>query len=119
MKRSITVALLVFFVLTAIFSTENNSLINKENAPIKFFGEAESGFFAVTGHTIQIGTSGTNFNYLTQGGQEILLPFQRFNVGATLFDKHRISFLYQPLEINTTVNFREAVTIDGVLQQIL
>jgi len=35
-------------------------------------------------------------------------------VGATLFERHRISFLYQPLEINTTVKFRDPVTIDDI-----
>jgi len=113
-KRIIVIFLVAILGLTAMFAGENDSLINKDNSPIKFFVEAESGFFVVTGHTIKIGTTGTSFNYLTQGGQEILLPFQRFNVGATLYDKHRISFLYQPLEVNTSVKFREDVIIDGV-----
>jgi len=113
-KRIIVVALLAIVSLTALFAAVNDSLINKEDAPIEFFGEYESGFFVIAGHTIKIGTSGTNFNYVSQGGQEILLPFQRFNVGATLFDRHRISFLYQPFEVNTTVKFRDSVIVDGV-----
>lgn len=115
MEKKFFIILLVLLVsINSLFSMNDESLINYENAPIKFFVDYEAGFFVVSGHTIQIGSTGTEFNYVTQGGQEILLPFQRFNVGATLFDRHRISFLYQPLEINTKVKFRENVTIDGI-----
>jgi hypothetical protein len=30
-----------------------------------------------------------------------------------LYDRHRVSFLYQPLEVNTTVRMQEDITIDG------
>ncbi len=116
MRRNMILAsfLFVLFGLTGIYAGDDDSLINREDSPIQFFGEYETGFFGVTGHTLQIGDSGTNFNYVTQGGQDILLPFERFTVGATLYDRHRISLLYQPLEVNTQVNFRDPVTIDDV-----
>lgn len=112
---------LALILLVLIVGTVNivaqESLINSEDSPIQFFAEYEGGFLALTGHTIQIGTDGdgaTNFDYVTQGGQDILFPFERFTVGALISDRHRVSFLYQPLEINTQLRFREDVKVDGV-----
>ena len=115
MKRNILLIAVIIVVLgTASIFGGNESLLNKDDAPLQAFFEYEGGFVGVTGHTIQIGETGTEFDYVTQGGQDILLPFERFTVGVTLNERHRISFLYQPLEINTQVNFQDPVTIDGV-----
>jgi len=80
---------------------------------VQFFVEYEKGLVSVLAHNIQIGSSGTQFDYVTQGGQDILFPFERLNVGAVINDNHRVSFLYQPLEKNTVVPFESTVTIDG------
>ena len=56
----------------------------------------------------------TEFDYVSQGGQEILYRFERYNAGFVLNNKHRVSFLYQPLEITTEVTFREDVIVDDV-----
>jgi len=50
---------------------------------------------------------------VTQGGQDILFPFQRISAGLVINNRHRISFLYQPLEINTVVPFESNVIVDG------
>lgn len=80
----------------------------------RFFAEAEGGITKVLKHTFQSGDTGTQFNYVTQGGQEILFPFSRIKAGFTLADRHMFNALYQPLVVNTEVTFREDVTIDGV-----
>lgn len=75
--------------------------------------EAELGVIKFLNHTLQFGETGTEFNYVTQGGQEILFPFERYEAGIRLFDNHVIRFLYQPFVVPTHVTFREDVTIDG------
>jgi hypothetical protein len=86
----------------------------KLNEHISIALQYEKGFVKLFHHTIQIGESGTEFDYLTQGGQEILFPFDRFSADLYLFKKNKISFLYQPLTLETTTRFYEDVTIDNV-----
>jgi hypothetical protein len=72
----------------------------------------ETGAVKVLKNTLQIGTGGTNFNFVTQGGEEILFPIQRFTGNLILGQRHNIVLLYQPLQIETKVATRSAVTID-------
>ena len=106
----------LIFLAAAVSVFAENSLINKEDAPVKFFLESELGTTAVQYHTIRIGTAGTasDFDFVNQGGQELLFPFERYNAGMVIADQHRVSLLYQPLEILTEVVFKSDVTIDGV-----
>jgi hypothetical protein len=75
--------------------------------------EAEAGYLGFLHHTYQSGDPGTNFNYISRGGQDILFPLTRFNAELTLGEAHTIALLYQPLEVNTTVLFQEDVLIDS------
>jgi len=99
-------------------SAEEGSIINEEDSKIQVFAESELGVVKVNYHTILIGDegsgTGTTFNYVTQGGQEILYRFERYNLGFIADDQHKFSFLYQPLEVNTEVVFKENVIVDGV-----
>ncbi|MGD1821501.1 MAG: hypothetical protein ACPKM0_01920 [Pleomorphochaeta sp.] len=113
MKKILSILIVLLIISTPIFASSDDSLINKEDSDIQFFVEYETGAVSVLYHTIQIGDPGTLFNYVTQGGQDVLFPFERFNVGAVINDRHRVSFLYQPLEVNTVVPFEADVTIDG------
>lgn len=104
---------------TAIFADSHESWINREDAPVQLFGEFETGFFGVTGHVIQISDPGESgdqylFDYKNEGGQDILFPFERFTVGAVIGERHRVSFLYQPLTVNTSVKFEEDKIINEV-----
>ncbi len=77
--------------------------------------EAELGFIKLLSHTYRVGPEGTNtnFDFVNQGGQEILFPFSRFTVFLTIDTKHQIRFLYQPFELVTEVDFPSTVTVDG------
>jgi hypothetical protein len=117
MKARVIIITLIFSLLISLglsAQVQQNSFINLPDSPIQVFAEVETGFVKVLSHTFQSGDTGTNFNFVTQGGQEILFPFQRVTLGANLGDRHLISALYQPLTIETEVTFRDAVTIDGV-----
>ncbi len=72
-----------------------------EDAFIKIHPRYELGFIAVLFHDYQSGTDGTRFNFLTQGGQDTLFPYQRFTLEAVLDSRHILSFVYQPLTLTT------------------
>lgn len=77
-------------------------------------GTLELGYSAVVSHKIQSGKSGTNFNYVKDGGQDILFPFARAEVSLRTTDRDRFIFLYQPLELNTRTVLRQKLQIDDV-----
>jgi hypothetical protein len=61
----------------------------------------EEGALGVIAHEYRVGAGGTDFNFVTQGGQDVLFPYQRFSVDVVLAGKSHITFLYQPLTIST------------------
>lgn len=77
---------------------------------------AELGFVRPLYHTIQIGRDTYSFDYVGEGGQEILQPWARFEVDALFSQRHEVSFLYQPLTFNTgtRVDNPDGITIDDV-----
>lgn len=80
------------------------------------FVETEQGTIGILSHTYQNGKApdgGTSdvFDFKNQGGQDLLYPFQRYAVGATINGAHRIWFTYQPLLLQTNVTFQEDVTV--------
>lgn len=74
----------------------------------------ELGFVDVPHHTLQFGENTDQFDYVTQGGQEILFPFQRLriDVGIGERQRHHVSLLYQPLTFETVTQMEETLTID-------
>jgi len=84
---------------------------------LDIYAQAEQGAIKLLQHTYRVGAvadGNDNFDFVHQGGQEILFFFERYTLGTTIAKKHDISFLYQPLEIVTNVKFKEAVQIDDV-----
>jgi len=103
MKKTILVivSVLVFSILS--FST----FLNEEGNIYNLNLEYENGWVKVLSHTLQFGNDGTEFDFVEQGGQDILFPFERFTADLELFNKHHIVFLYQPLTVETKVQQRE------------
>ncbi len=64
-------------------------------------------------HHVQFGRDGTEFDYVGEGGQDVLFPFARLSMELQL-SRHRVIFLYQPLELETKVVAERAVTVDGL-----
>lgn len=75
---------------------------------------AELGVVKVWYHTLQFGQNTTVFDWVKNGGQEILFPFKRLTADLTLFRRHDIVFLYQPLTIPTTSRVPDDLT-GGIL----
>ena len=74
----------------------------------------EIGFVDIPHHTIQFGEGTDRFDYVRQGGQEILFPYQRLRLDLELGTggRHTVSLLYQPLTFETVTQIEEGLTID-------
>ncbi|MBN8217804.1 MAG: hypothetical protein J0L75_14260 [Spirochaetes bacterium] len=70
-------------------------------SPVQIIPHAELGFAAVLSHTYQSGANGTRFNFVTMGAQDTLFPYVRLSVDVAIGARNRVSFLYQPLTLNT------------------
>lgn len=126
MKRTrnsrITVALATVIMLAAALFLPASAFAADSAAPkaaapiIKPYTQFESGAVKLLSHTYRSGVSPANsdFNFVTEGGQEILFPFERYLAGMTIAGRHDVQFLYQPLLIDTEVTFRAARTFDSV-----
>jgi hypothetical protein len=73
---------------------------------------AELGFLAVAAHTIKFSNSGTNIDYVDEGGQDVLFPYTRWSVDLRLARHHHLTLLFQPLEIDAEVRLKRAVSVD-------
>jgi hypothetical protein len=93
-----------------------DSFVNLNDGPLSLSLIGETGFLKVINHTITIGDpvdGNTPFDYVREGGQEILFPFNRLTAELGIGSRHRVIFLYQPLTIVTQVWLQDARTIDG------
>jgi hypothetical protein len=117
MKKTILFLTAVLLV-SGVFADGPGTLLNPSGNSMKIFFELETGLVGVLNHTYQSGKSNegaSTFDFVKEGGQDILFPFDRYVAGLTINEKHRIGLLYQPLTVVTNVTFREDVMIDSVL----
>jgi len=101
--KSILLAILGFFLLSS--STVGTTLS----------GTIETGFLAVLAHKIQLSKDGTYFDYVQDGGQDVLSAITRFSVDWRISQKHCISLLYQPLALESREVLKRDVKFDGLL----
>jgi hypothetical protein len=74
---------------------------------------AEMGFVGVLAHTIQFGKQGTKFDYVADGGQNVLFPFRRMSAELHLKPRHTIVLLYQPLDVRTETYLESPLVLDS------
>lgn len=96
------------------FSTGKRYLLNRDNSWYKFKIGYEKGFLGFISHTIQFGTDGTNFNYIDEGGQNVLFPFTRMTADLKMNERHNLTFLIQPFEIYTSSLPERDIIIENV-----
>jgi hypothetical protein len=83
-------------------------------APSRVRFRADAGMLAVISHEIQQGDPGSTFDYRDEGGQDVLFFVKRFTASVDIADRHRLSFLYQPLELRTRTRLERDILIEGV-----
>jgi hypothetical protein len=81
---------------------------------VKFRGIAEFGFLSVLSHKIQFGTNGTYFDYVNNGGQDVLFPSTRFSAEMDIGNRNTFILLYQPLQLETQDLLKRDVTVDNL-----
>lgn len=82
-----------------------------EPSPVQL--RADFGFLGVLQHDYQQGDPGSTFDFRDEGGQDVLFPVARYVVRVDLAARHRLSFVYQPLELRTRETLRRGVLVDG------
>lgn len=75
---------------------------------------AELGFLDPISHKLQLGEPATEIDLVEEAGQDVLFPFLRAEIDATFATRHRISFLYQPLNLQTSVRAERDWVVDDV-----
>ncbi|MEO0085437.1 MAG: hypothetical protein ABIK37_02270 [candidate division WOR-3 bacterium] len=73
----------------------------------------ERGYVGVLAHTIQFGREGTKFDYVREGNQNILFPFERLSAELHLKQRHGLVLLVQPLDVRTVATLRSPLILDG------
>lgn len=76
-------------------------------------GSFEYGFLGVASHKVQFSNSGTYFDYVEEGGQDLLFPFSRFSIDLRLNKNSSLVFLYQPLALETQELLSRDILVDG------
>ncbi len=74
----------------------------------------ELGFVAPLSHKIQQGKNGTYFDYVNDGGQDNLFNFARASVEAKFNKRHIVTFLLQPLDLQSRVALKDDLIVQNV-----
>lgn len=77
-------------------------------------GTVELGFLGVLAHDITLGEDGTRIDYAADGGQSNLYFVPRLQAELDIWRQHRITFLYQPLELVSSSTVSRDLRIDGL-----
>lgn len=107
MPKRVSVAL-TLLLLSAMVRTASEA----EAAP-RLDATVELGGLSPLYHRLQFGRDGTYFDYVKDGGQDVIFSFARLSMDLTQ-GRHHVVFLYQPLELNTQVVLPRDVTVDGL-----
>jgi hypothetical protein len=117
MMKRLSLILMALLLIPAAVQAEGSLINQNEGSSVKLYFEVETGMVRVTNHRYLVGREdegATNFDFVSQGGQDVFYPFDRYTAGLKIREKHHVGLLYQPLEINTAVTFREDVLIDSI-----
>jgi len=88
---------------------------NSDSSKIQFRTVAELGFVSVLAHKIQLGNNGTYFDYVNDGGQDVLFPATRLSIEMDLNSRNTFILLYQPLRIESQAVLRNDEIFNGTI----
>lgn len=109
--------LLLIPLLAAAVTPAAGSWLNSPDNSFEVRLAPEMGFVGVLKHTIQFGKDarGTKFDYVAEGGQNILFPFRRMSAELHLKPRHTIVLLYQPIDIRTEAYLENTLIVDSTV----
>ena len=94
-----------------------NALANatKASTSCNFFLKFDYGLIGVFYHQVKWGKSDfTSFDYVKDGGQDLLFPTWRIELGVTRTN-HKLTLLYQPIFLETETVIETELMVDGDL----
>ena len=115
MKNLSLKVLSVIVAILLLFPFFGKLIAQNETSKFQYRAVAEIGFTSVLSHQIQLGNNGTNFDYVKNGGQDVLFPTFRFSLEMDLNKKNTFIILYQPLRIETQSVLPNNTTFNGVM----
>jgi hypothetical protein len=92
---------------------QEGGLYNRPGSFLSFQSSVELGFLGFFAHQIQLGETGTYFDYVNEGGQDVWFPFQRISADISIGAHNRLVFLYQPIDVRTEVLLLRDITVNG------
>jgi hypothetical protein len=104
--------LLLIPLFAAVATPAAASWLNNPDNSFEVRVATEMGFIGVLKHAIQFGKQGTKFDYVADGGQDVLFPFRRMSAELHLKPRHTIILLYQPLDIRTETYLTKPLVLD-------
>lgn len=114
MKKIVISIFLIAVSLPVILAQRTILTTDCDTSKVRFRAVAEVGFVSVLAHKIQLGQNGTYFNYVKDGGQDVLFPVTRFSLEMDVNRRNTFIFLYQPLRIETQALLRSNTVFNGI-----
>ena len=107
--------LIAIFGLLTSFNTNAQVAENLKyrNSQMKFRALADMGFLWAVSNKVQFGQDGTYFDYVKDGGQDVLFPVTRFSVEMDYKKRNAFILLYQPLRLESEVYLNNDVKFNG------
>jgi len=115
MKLRISLIIMSFAFALAVKAQTINTDIGCDTSKFKFRAIAEIGFASVLSHHIQLGQNGTYFNYVKDGGQDVLFPVTRFSIEMDVNKRNTFILLYQPLRIESQAFLRTDAVFNDII----
>lgn len=108
-RNLILIGLLLAAALAPAFGQEG--WLNRPDSKVRVEASSELSFLSVLSHTIQFGQTGTEFDYVADGGQDVYFPFRRYSADISFGPRHKLVMLYQPIDVRTEVQLTAPVTV--------
>jgi hypothetical protein len=113
MNKIIIITIFQLLSVSLIQAQKQSLQLKSDTSNVQFRAIAEIGYLAALSHKVQLGQDGTYFNYVKDGGQDVLFPVSRFSLEMDFNKRNTIILLYQPLRIETQALLREDVIFNG------
>lgn len=116
MKKKSTSLLTALLIISSLVMAQNPTVeYTSQDNNLKLRGVAELGFLGVLKHQVQFSNGGTYIDYVRDGGQDVLFPVNRLSLELEIKERHTLTFLYQPLRLESTTFLNRDLVIDNLL----
>ena len=113
MKKLFASLLINIFLFSHLQNfAQTNETTEKGNYKLK--AVAELGFLGALSHKIQFGYNGTYFDYVQDGGQDVLFNFVKPSLELQVNERNTYIFLIQPLDLESTVYLKDDLIVNDV-----